>query len=190
MQRSHAMVAAFATVLVFGPTLASHAQPDQDQQQPVQPGKEQGLGLMGPEVPQALKDAQSNPYGLPTPVNCATLSQHIADLDRALGPDLDSPQMEAKKDKTEDLMSGVRAVLPYGGVVRTLTGAGKKEQALVNAALASWERRGYLKGLAHSRGCQVSGASTPAAAVVRVSQPTTTQTSATTSTTKKKKKKQ
>lgn len=188
MQRTHAVVAAFATILVFGPALASHAQEGQEQQ-PVKPGQEQGLGLTGPEVPQALKDAQANPYGLPTPVSCATLSQHIADLDRVLGPDLDSPQMEAKKDKTEDLMAGVRAVLPYGGIVRTLTGAGKKEQALVNAALASWERRGYLKGLAHSRGCQLSGVATPAAAVVRVSQPTTTAPVSTGTPAKKKKKK-
>jgi len=164
MQRSHALAAAIATVLALGPALTAHAQDKQDE--PVKPGQEQGLGLSGPEVPQALKDAQADPYALPSPLNCATLGQHIADLDRVLGPDLDSPQMEAKKDKTEDLMAGVRAVLPYGGVLRTITGAGKKEQALVNAALAAWERRGYLKGLAHSRGCRVGGVATPAAAVV------------------------
>lgn len=185
MQRNHALAAAFAAVLALGPGVSAQAQEKQDE--PVKPGKEQGLGLTGPEVPQALKDAQANPYGLPSPLNCATLGQHLADLDRTLGPDVDTPQMEAKKDKSEDLMAGVRAVLPYGGIVRTITGAGKKEQALVNAALAAWERRGYLKGLAHSRGCQVGGVAAPPAAQVRVSAPAPAQPAA--QPTKKKKKK-
>ena len=70
-----------------------------------------------------------------------------------------------------------------------LTGAGKKEQALVNAALAAWERRGYLKGLAHSRGCSVGGIAVPAAAVVAKPAPVTTPTATQPTTTKKKKKK-
>jgi hypothetical protein len=192
MLRSHVLATAFATVLVLGLAPQARAQP-QDQEppkenQPVKPGKEQGLGLTGPEVPQALKDAQSNPYLLPPRLDCSTLNQHIAELDRALGPDVDSPQMQAKKDKSEDLMAGVRAVLPYGGVARMLTGAGKKEQALVNAALAAWERRGYLKGLAHSRGCSVGGVAVPTSAVVRAA-PATTPTATQPTTTKKKKKK-
>jgi hypothetical protein len=193
MLRSNAVVTAFATALVLGLAQQARAQPqDEDQQPPkeqrVQPGKEQGLGLTGPEVPQALKDAQSNPYLLPPRLDCSTLSQHIAELDRVLGADVDTPQMKAEKNKTDDLMAGVRAVLPYGGVARMLTGAGKKEQALVNAALAAWERRGYLKGLAHSRGCSVGGVAVPTAAVVR-STPATTPTATTPTTTKKKKKK-
>jgi hypothetical protein len=194
MLRSHAVATAFATVLVLGLAPQARAQPQDQAQEPpkdqrVEPGKEQGLGLTGPEVPQALKDAQSNPYQLPPRLDCSTLSQHIAELDRVLGPDVDTPQMKTEKNKTEDLMAGVRAVLPYGGVARMLTGAGKKEQALVNAALASWERRGYLKGLAHSRGCSVGGVAVPTAAVVKATPPATTPTATTPTTTKKKKKK-
>jgi hypothetical protein len=192
MLRSHALATTFTAILVLGLAPQVRAQPqDQDQQpeqnQPVQPGKEQGLGLTGPEVPQALKDAQSNPYMLPPRLDCSTLSQHIAELDRALGPDVDTPQMKAEKSRTDDLMAGVRAVLPYGGVARMLTGAGKKEQALVNAALAAWERRGYLKGLAHSRGCTVGGVAVPTAAIVRATPAAPTPTA--TQPTKKKKKK-
>jgi len=188
----HAVATAFATVLVLGLVPQAQAQPrDQAQEnQKVQPGKEQGLGLTGPEVPQVLKDSQSNPYVLPPRLDCSTLNQHIAELDRVLGADLDTPQMQAQKNKTEDLMAGVRAVLPYGGVARMLTGAGKKEQALVNAALAAWERRGYLKGLAHSRGCSVGGVAVPTAAVVVAKPaPATTPTATTPTTSKKKKKK-
>lgn len=189
MLRSHAVVAAFATVVLLGGASPSAAQ-EENQQKPVQPGKEQGLGLTGPEVPQALKDAQADPYALPPRLDCATLYRYVADLDHVLGPDLDTPQMKAEKSKTEDLMAGVRAVLPYGGIVRTITGAGKKEQALVNAALAAWERRGYLKGLAHSRGCSVGGVAAPAAAAVRPAPPAPTPTATTPpkKTTKKKKK--
>jgi hypothetical protein len=51
------------------------------------------------------------------------------------------------------IMSGVRSVLPYGGIIRFITGASKKEHELVDAALAGWERRGFLKGVARNRGC-------------------------------------
>lgn len=122
--------------------------------QPVLPGQTQGLGLVGPGTPELLKQARANPYALSGSEDCATLTAQIAELDRVLGPDLDEPQPAAQKI---DPMAAIRAILPYGGIVRLFTGAGNREKELTNAALAAWERRGFLKGTARQMGCPAIG---------------------------------
>jgi hypothetical protein len=123
--------------------------------QVVHPGRQEGLGLLGPGVPQVLRDARANPYAISANPSCEELSQQVAALDAVLGPDLDAPQL--KNNGGDVVLSGIRAIVPYGGVVRFLTGAGRREQALVNAALAGWERRGFLKGTERVMGCPVFG---------------------------------
>lgn len=121
----------------------------------VRPGESRGIGLTGPEVPELLKEAQADPYGLPKPVTCSRLRRQIADLDAVLGP---SPDAGApKKHSNRTLIDGLRGLIPYGGVVRLLTGAGRKERALTHAALAGSERRGFLKGTAQRMGCAGAG---------------------------------
>ncbi|MFC3067778.1 hypothetical protein [Phenylobacterium soli] len=134
--------------------LAAAAAPAAAWAGPVHPGEQRGLGLIAPDVPPLLKEARANPYALPADVSCPALLDQIAALDATLGPDLDAPQ--ARKDN-DLVMAGVRSVLPYGGVVRFVTGAGRKEKQMVDAALAGWERRGFLKGTARMMGCAVFG---------------------------------
>jgi hypothetical protein len=161
---SHRFAAALAAALISAGPASAQTQAPQPQAaaKPVHPGEEEGLGLNAPEVPQILKDARFNPYLLPQPLDCPSLAKQLADLTAVLGPDLDEPQ--AKKNTDPDVMAGVRAVLPYGGVVRFFTRAGHGEHAMVNAALAGWERRGFLKGLARSQGCPGFAALQPVSA--------------------------
>jgi hypothetical protein len=121
--------------------------------QEVHPGEEQGLGLTGPSVPQILKTARAHPYQVPDPATCGAVTGEIAALDNVLGSDLDTAAGAAGKKGGPDPMAAVREFLPYGGVVRFLTRAGHKEQALVDAALAGWERRGFLKAVAREMAC-------------------------------------
>jgi hypothetical protein len=121
--------------------------------QPVHPGEEEGLGLTGPSVPQILKIARAHPYQVPDPATCGAVTGEIAALDNVLGADLDTAAGAAGKKGGPDPMAAVREFLPYGGVVRFLTRAGHKEQALVDAALAGWERRGFLKAVAREMAC-------------------------------------
>jgi hypothetical protein len=143
MTRWRAAALAIAAVLAGAPSAFA---------QQVHPGEEQGLGLTGPDVPQILKDARAHPYAVPDPATCGSVTGEIAALDNVLGADLDN-SLAPKKKGGPDPMAAVREFLPYGGVVRFLTGAGKKEQRLVNAALAGWERRGFLKAVARSMAC-------------------------------------
>ena len=120
--------------------------------EPVHPGESQGLGLTGASVPPLLKDAWRDPYAVPSDLDCRGALNRISELDEVLGPDLDVPR--SKKAGGPDVMAGVRSILPYGGVVRLFTGADRKDHDLTQAALAGWERRGFLKGLARNLGCE------------------------------------
>jgi len=124
--------------------------------EPVRPGEETGLGLTGADVPPLLKEVRHDPYALPADMSCPGVLSRISALDQVLGPDLDTPRTEKTKN-APDVMAGVRSILPYGGVVRLFTRADHKDRELTQAALAGWERRGFLKGLARNLGCEGFG---------------------------------
>lgn len=124
--------------------------------EPVHPGEEQGLGLTGASVPPLLKDVRRDPYAMPGDMSCPGVLAEISALDDVLGPDVDTPRTTQAKSGP-DVLAGVRSVLPYGGVVRLFTRADHKDRELVNAALAGWERRGFLKGLARNLACEGFG---------------------------------
>ncbi|MDB5476835.1 MAG: hypothetical protein JWP49_2346 [Phenylobacterium sp.] len=141
---------------LFGATILALAMASAAAAEPVRPGEQQGLGLTGPEVPPLLREARANPYALPASQDCPGVLAQISALDEVLGPDLDAPATTQARNGP-DVMAGVRAILPYGGVMRMFTGAGRREKALTQAALAGWERRGFLKGVARNLGCEGFG---------------------------------
>jgi len=125
---------------------------------PVQPGQEQGLGLLPHGVPDVLKHAEANPYAPPPEPACAAIDAELADLETALGPDVDAVQ--PTENKAAGLVGDVvRGAIPYRGWIRKLTGAEHSDKARDKAMLAGWERRGYLKGLARQKRCLLREAS-------------------------------
>ena len=52
-------------------------------------------------------------------------------------------------------------MVPYGGVVRFVTGANKKDKALRQAVLAGYARRGFLRGVELSLKCPTAAPATP-----------------------------
>jgi len=114
----------------------------------VKPGSDQGLGLTGGDIPPLLKAVQTDPYRMPAQPGCPGVHDEIAALDNLLGPDVDTPV----KDKTTG-GDVIRGLVPYGGVVRFLTGAGSKDKALRQAVLAGYARRGFLRGLGAGLSC-------------------------------------
>jgi hypothetical protein len=130
----------------------------------VKPGKQEGLGLTGPEVPDMLKAIEANPYAQPTG-GCEGIADELIALNDVLGPDVDAPKK--KDDPGKAVVSGVSSLIPYKGIVRLFTGAGKKEEELIQAAMAASARRGYLRGVEMNMHCAASaeGASSPAAEV-------------------------
>jgi hypothetical protein len=113
-----------------------------------------GLGLAGAETPQALKTIARAPYKISEPPDCAGMAREIADLDRLLGADLDTPAPDDRRDMAGRLAMGVvRGAIPYRWAVRWMTQAGRKDRELQRAILAGVARRGYLKGLRRGIGC-------------------------------------
>lgn len=134
---------------------------------PVRIGEQGGLGLWGPEIPDILKQAKLDPYSVPAEPSCAALDTELDALDEALGPDADRPG-EKRNQAAKLLTKAVRGLIPHRDVVRFVTGAGKKEGALQQAAMAGWARRGFLRGVSHQMGCGVDvkvAAAPPALAI-------------------------
>lgn len=121
------------------------------------------LGIVKDKIPPALA-AVAEPYAIP-PGGCEMLAYEVAELDRALGPDLDVPREEAEqswrergvdfagraaRDTARDVATGW---IPARGAVRWLTGAERASNALIDAVERAQVRRAFLKGLGASKGC-------------------------------------
>ena len=116
-------------------------------------------------IPAVLMRAAAAPYDTRGLKGCAALTEEIAALDLALGPDLDTPDLETSRDvyakgaglaadAALDAMRGAAvAYIPMRGVVRKLSGADKLERRTKKAVLAGSVRRGFLKALGMERGC-------------------------------------
>ena len=111
------------------------------------------------EIPDSLRKAADDPYAALAADSCAAMASEIADLDTALGPDLDVEAVKTTKRKlaSRAAAGAVRRLavswIPYRGVVRTLTGAEAHARKAQDAALAGAVRRAYLKGLGERDGC-------------------------------------
>jgi len=125
------------------------------------------LNLIETAIPQALRNAQKNPYAAPVDASCTALAKDITALDEALGADLDIPAVKddeslvARKVVSESV-SAIRktteAVVPFRNWVRKLSGAERKSRAVASAIAAGSIRRAYLKGIGHSSKCEAPAA--------------------------------
>jgi hypothetical protein len=116
------------------------------------------------EIPPVLLSAADDPYSNEATRNCAQLTTALASLDAVLGPDFDSGT-EGKHglNTTSVAKSVVGSFIPFRGVIREVSGAAgakRRYDAAVDAGIA---RRGYLRGVARSKGCKRPAAETMAA---------------------------
>jgi hypothetical protein len=137
----------------------------------VKAGADQGLGLTGADAPARLKEIEADPYKAPAAPACKSVPDEIAELNKLLGPDVD--------EKVEVKTTGgdvMRGLVPYGGVFRTLTGAGKKDKLLAQSIMAGYARRGYLRGLRINLSCAAPGPAAPSPALAPAATPGPTPT--------------
>ncbi len=119
------------------------------------------LNLVRQAIPPILLDAISDPYKRPMSVRCVDLSRQVKDLTYALGADFDStesaqqPSLNKKGSRVAlALMHGAaETLLPFHGYLRTLSGAQRHDELVMEAINAGSARRGYLKGIAEMRRC-------------------------------------
>lgn len=112
------------------------------------------LNLAKDEIPAVLISAAADPYASGDLDGCAAIQAAIADLDTALGPDMDVEADESDRLSTGRVAKSVVAsFIPFRGILRELTGAAAQERDWRAAIYAGSVRRGFLKGLGQQRGC-------------------------------------
>ena len=139
-------VLALCTGLLAAP-VAQAAQPGSVARAVGQPFRD--LSLIQDKLPDALKRAAESPYEISRAANCALIQLEITDLDAALGPDIDELGADSL---AADLIGGV-VKLPFRSILRRVSGAQAREEAMRAAVLAGMVRRGFLKGRLSQLAC-------------------------------------
>lgn len=128
------------------------------------------LNLVKPDVAAPLRTAAEAPYATPQPLVCETIQTEVLALNTVLGPDLDAIASNAStslvdrgseaanKAAVNALRNAADGLIPYGGVVRQLTGANRAAKEAADARTAGIIRRAYLKGLGQAMKCEVPAA--------------------------------
>lgn len=117
------------------------------------------------EVPAVLVTAREKPYALGGMTRCSAITTEIAQLDAVLGDDIDI----SRDDGGSNIRMGnvakslVRSLIPFGGVIRELSGANAQERKWEEAIYAGSVRRAFLKGIGQQRGCKYPARSATAA---------------------------
>jgi len=124
----------------------------------------QDLNMMQDPIPMVLLRAEVDPYSVRGLTSCDVLMNRVAELDLALGPDLDAPADHPKSHVTEDAGLAAAAALeaaaaaadgfiPARSIIKHVSGASKYEAHVKHAVLAGTERRTFLKAIGVMHNC-------------------------------------
>lgn len=119
----------------------------------------QDLNVKNKRIPELLILARGNPYGTDGTRTCATISRDIAALSSVLGADIDAPPQGRPSRGRQAANVGrgiVQGLIPFRGVIREVSGAAGAQREWDSAVDAGIARRGFLRGIAKSRGCRVA----------------------------------
>lgn len=118
------------------------------------------------QVVVVLRAAVENPYDATGLDNCRRIAAAVAELDLALGPDLDSPRI--RKGENGFQTAGriglatakefIGGIVPVRSIVREVSGARASDARYREALYAGSVRRAFLKGLGFARLCKAPAA--------------------------------
>lgn len=154
------------SIVAAAVVLAACAGKDRDRAQAALSAPLVDLNLVRNAIPDVLVAAVQAPYRVPLAAGCAPMHAELAALDEALGEDVDVPasadpglieqgRVEARNAAFGLLQSTAEDVLPYRNWLRKLSGAERHSEAVAHAIVAGTARRGFVKGLAISQGCEL-----------------------------------
>lgn len=117
------------------------------------------VGLEKEDIPPVLLKAVENPYAAPASRTCKGLTGALGELNAVLGQDF-VVGAQANENRTGKIAEAVgktvvNSLIPFRGLVREISGAAPAERRLQAAVTAGVARRGYLRGLAAAKGCNV-----------------------------------
>jgi hypothetical protein len=164
----HALMFHLAVALLAAPALASEpatpVAPKDISAGDVAATPAVDLNLKHTEIPALLTAALEEPYSLTGLGSCRRLAAAIGELDGVLGDDVDMPAEDGKRVRPGQVArSVVRGFIPFGGVIREISGANGHERQLQTAIASGVARRSFLKGTGQARGCAYPARSATAA---------------------------
>lgn len=116
------------------------------------------LNLRKEDIPPILISAREDTYGLAGMRTCRAIGAEIVQLDQVLGPDIDIATDKTRDEKRGNAVgqvakSVIGSFIPFGGVIREVSGAAGRERQWQVALYAGASRRAFLKGYGQARGC-------------------------------------
>ncbi|MFM9935531.1 MAG: hypothetical protein ACKVOL_04960 [Novosphingobium sp.] len=116
------------------------------------------LNIRKTEIPPILLAARERPYDLAGLRACRTIQSEVGQLNAALGDDIDVAAEKTRDEKRGNTVGSVAksvisSFIPFGGVIREVTGAAANERQWQVALYAGASRRAFLKGYGQARGC-------------------------------------
>ncbi|WP_298169887.1 hypothetical protein [Novosphingobium sp.] len=119
----------------------------------------ENLNLRKEEIPPILIAAREDTYGVSGMRTCRAIAAEVGRLDAVLGPDIDVVTDKTRGEKRGNAVgqvakSVISSFIPFGGVLREVTGAASRERLWQVALYAGASRRAFLKGYGQARGCR------------------------------------
>lgn len=116
------------------------------------------MNLRKRDVPAVLEAALIKPYDIQGMSSCQGLSNAVAELDEALGDDIDVAYAKTGEVKAGNSVGAIAkslisSFIPFRGLIREVSGANAKEREWQLALYAGAVRRAFLKGVGEQRGC-------------------------------------
>nr|WP_197501425.1 hypothetical protein [Hyphomonas sp. Mor2] len=129
------------------------------------------VNLKRAKIPEKFKEIK-NPYLVSVETSCEKIAEEVLELDALLGRDWDIPPPDKKglSDRAADgastafldtVASGASGLIPYRGIVRTVTGANSHATKVRKAYERGSHRRTFLKGIGLAKGCEYPAAPLP-----------------------------
>ena len=119
----------------------------------------QDLNVKTKRIPEVLELARGDPYGTGGLRNCTVIARDIAALSNVLGTDFDTAEDRRPNRGRQAANVGksvVQSLIPFRGVIREVSGAAGAQREWDAAVDAGIARRGFLRGMAKSRGCRIA----------------------------------
>lgn len=112
------------------------------------------VNLKKEDIPPILQKAREAPYTLVGLKSCPAIAAEVRRLDAVLGDDIDiANYTKGGVMVGNTAKSIVGSLIPFGGVIREISGANAAQRQLQVALFAGTARRAFLKGVGQSRGC-------------------------------------
>ncbi len=136
----------------------------------------QTFNIKKDDIPPVLIAAREDSYGLAGLRTCRAIGTEIGKLDAVLGPDIDVASDQTRDEKRGNAVgvmakSVISSFIPFGGVIREVTGAADRERQWQVALYAGASRRAFLKGYGQARGCRYPARAATAAQAASVETP-------------------